>query len=1311
MRVHLMKKPLADSTKGDKLSDDETMDSVLINYELEQLKLKFKSLQERFDALFEKTNDAIFIIDQETEMFIFANKKAAEMFGFDLKDTTRYTAKDFIPDDEFPDASQKMVSVKSGEILSIYERKFRKLSGEIFYGEINLSLVHDSSTGTDYVQSIIRDITRRKQKKDIITRDRQIYHDIANAAFQTTNIPEFCNRVLSTLLDKLAFSFGSLRVINEEYGCFEPLAVQGLPDHLSQTLKPITLDDTEYIICEVLHTRKPIYVGNFTKHSLMEKYKERIELFNIKAFISWPIINKKNKLIGAIQLSSSESKDILEDDKFFFESIIGLLVNVLERFIAERDLQDLIKEREQLNQIINLSPVIVFLWKNEKGWPVEFVSDNITQFGYSQEEFQTGEVLYIDIIHQDDLDQIISNVEKFIKDPNINEYSLQYRIITKTGSIRWIVEYTTIRRDDEKNVDYFMGIVIDNTERKLAETALQSERRAFQMMADAAAISKNVPELCQFILNGLVEAFKFDVGSIRLYHEETRLLIPVATVGFSEFIGMTEVPVLSIDDPDYINALVARTKKGIFAPDVKKSDLLIDFYRNLDKINISSLIAYPILDSNNELIGTLQLAARNPKDLPFEDSILFETIAETLSHNIDRLQVDEARRESEEKFRAFAEQSLIGVMLFKRNGEFLFFNKQMENITEYTVTELMEMSMLDFLKLTNIDDISDIMQKIDKQKSIEADKPLVREFQFRTKSDLTKWLSMNLTPITISNEIAFASLFVDITKQKQAQLSLIRERELLKMVSEATANNFYVADLCANLLEGIIKILNLDAGSLRLFNKNDNSLISIADYGLKEDEKLQLTPIIINETEHPLIDVLKQENMIFCLDASKHPLLKTKPLVEKHEFKSYIFWPIISAKKTFIGTLQIGARRISNLTEDDRFIFESITEIVATSIEHIQALEELRLSEEKFKRTVDNISDGILIIENHELIYANNRVQEILGYSFEEIKKMDVHSIVSPAESDKFIVEIEKMRAGLEHIPEQEYWYIAKDGSRKYINSTLSMNFGEDGKYSLYILIRDFTDKKIAEEELQKLNEELEERVKERTQQLEQVNKELEAFSYSVSHDLRTPLRSIDGFSQVLLEDFSKHLDTTGQDYLQRIRTSTKRMSNLIDDLLALSRLTRKELSIEQIDLTKICNEVFEELKINEPSRKIRVSIERGMKLNGDPTLIRTVIENLIGNSWKFTRKKALPKIIFGTKTIKNEKIYFIEDNGVGFDMAYANKLFTVFQRLHSYKEFEGTGIGLAIVQRIINRHGGKIWAEGKVNKGATFYFTIQQDA
>jgi PAS domain S-box-containing protein len=569
---------------------------------------------------------------------------------------------------------------------------------------------------------------------------------------------------------------------------------------------------------------------------------------------------------------------------------------------------------------------------------------------------------------------------------------------------------------------------------------------------------------------------------------------------------------------------------------------------------------------------------------------------------------------------------------------------------------------------------------------------------------------MNLTPITISNEMAFATLFVDITKQKQAQIALTRERELLKMVSESTANNFFVADLCSNLLDGLLKILDLDAGSLRLYNKNENSLISIADFGLKEDEKYQLTPIKINETEHPLSEILKQENMIFCLDASKHPILKTTPLVEKHNFKTYIFWPIISAKKSFIGTLQIGARRISNLTEDDRFVFESITEIIATSIEHLQALEELRLSEEKFKRTVDNISDGILIIENHELIYANDRVKEILGYTFEEIRKMDVHSFVSPVDADRFTDEIDKMRAGLDLLPEQEYWYVAKDGSRKYISSTLSMNYIEDGKYSLYILIRDITDKKLAEEELQKLNEELEERVKERTQQLEQVNNQLLAFSYSVSHDLRTPLRSIDGFSQVLLEDFSKYLDETGQDYLQRIRTSTKRMSNLIDDLLALSRLTRKELSIEKLDLTKICNEIFEELKINEPSRKIRVSIERGMKLNGDPTLIRTVIENLIGNSWKFTRKKALPKIIFGTKTINNEKIYFIEDNGVGFDMAYANKLFTVFQRLHSYKEFEGTGIGLAIVQRIINRHGGKIWAEGKVNKGATFYFTIQEE-
>ena len=243
---------------------------------------------------------------------------------------------------------------------------------------------------------------------------------------------------------------------------------------------------------------------------------------------------------------------------------------------------------------------------------------------------------------------------------------------------------------------------------------------------------------------------------------------------------------------------------------------------------------------------------------------------------------------------------------------------------------------------------------------------------------------------------------------------------------------------------------------------------------------------------------------------------------------------------------------------------------------------------------------------------------------------------------------------------------------------------------------------------LQKLNDELERRVAERTAHLEAANKDLEAFSYSVSHDLRAPLRSIDGFSQIVLEDYTDKLDDQGKDYLGRIRAASQRMALLIDDLLNLSRISQAELSREQVNLSNLATSILEELKRNEPARQVEFLVQEGLIDSGDQRLLRIVLENLLGNAWKFTSKHARAKIEFGQLKIGMRDVYFVRDNGAGFDMAYADKLFVPFQRLHSLSEFSGTGIGLATVQRIIQRHGGAVWAEGALGKGATFYFSFE---
>jgi len=259
---------------------------------------------------------------------------------------------------------------------------------------------------------------------------------------------------------------------------------------------------------------------------------------------------------------------------------------------------------------------------------------------------------------------------------------------------------------------------------------------------------------------------------------------------------------------------------------------------------------------------------------------------------------------------------------------------------------------------------------------------------------------------------------------------------------------------------------------------------------------------------------------------------------------------------------------------------------------------------------------------------------------------------------------------------------------------------------SALVLAAAVAERKTAQDEVRKLILELEKRVQDRTAQLEGINKELEAFCYSVSHDLRAPLRTIRGFSEVLMEQYKPQLDARGQDYLRRTADAGLQMDKLIEDLLKLSRLSRTDIQRGEIDLSTITQQIATELARGEPNRTVEFVISPGITGNGDDRLLRVVIDNLLRNSWKFTKKQPNARIEFG-RLDEDSKAYFVRDNGVGFDMQYAGKLFGVFQRLHSAAEFAGSGVGLAIVQRVINRHGGKVWAEAKVNAGATIYFTL----
>jgi PAS domain S-box-containing protein len=299
------------------------------------------------------------------------------------------------------------------------------------------------------------------------------------------------------------------------------------------------------------------------------------------------------------------------------------------------------------------------------------------------------------------------------------------------------------------------------------------------------------------------------------------------------------------------------------------------------------------------------------------------------------------------------------------------------------------------------------------------------------------------------------------------------------------------------------------------------------------------------------------------------------------------------------------------------------------------------------------------------------------------------------------------MQAGIRKLNYEEP-QTTLDGKQIWLEtSKIPLTDQDGGVIGILGTYHDITDRKHAEEELANYREHLEELVAMRTAELEAVNKELESFSYSVSHDLRSPLRAIDGFSQTLLEEYADKLDADGHQYLDRVRKAAQRMGVLIDDMLKLSRVTRSEIKREMVDLSALGLQVVEELQKHEPQRQVNITVMPGIIAKGDRSLLQIVLENLLGNAWKYTGGVQPANIEFGTERLDNKTVYFVQDNGIGFDMQYANKLFTPFQRLHSSEEFPGTGIGLATVARIIARHNGRIWVEAEPNQGACFRFTL----
>ena len=553
-----------------------------------------------------------------------------------------------------------------------------------------------------------------------------------------------------------------------------------------------------------------------------------------------------------------------------------------------------------------------------------------------------------------------------------------------------------------------------------------------------------------------------------------------------------------------------------------------------------------------------------------------------------------------------------------------------------------------------------------------------------------------LNTMTEGDTPAILAVIRDISKRK-------RSEEAFKNIVIGTSKEYGDA-FFSQLILLIAKIFHAKYAHIALLNKTDNQIVDT----LSNCANNQITKnISYSLTNSPGEKVIGHNAQYY-----RHNVQQTFPndtLLVNMNVDSYIGIPLWNSQNQAIGLIAVLHDKPMNHDEQLIDILHIFANRTAAELERIFSIQQLANANQKLSLHFNHTPLGVIEWDTDFKVTAwNKAAQNIFGYSQAEALGYSARDLIIP---DEHLPHLNDVWQALLHAKGGEQntnANITKDGKNilcAWYNTPLIAENGDI--IGVASLVDDVTEKIAIQDELKQHRDQLEDLVTARTFEIKEINNELESFSYSVSHDLRTPLRAIDGFSSALLEDYAEQLPDDAKDLLNRIIKNTQRMSQLINDLLSLSRTSREKLKPDEINLGHIAEEVITEYQHNHPNNKFSYNVQTVPDCLGDQRLMKAALENLVSNAYKYSAKQAKPHIAIGSQKTNDHVTYFIKDNGVGFNMEYADNLFGAFQRLHNNTDFPGTGIGLATVKRIINRHGGRIWADAKVDQGATFYWTM----
>jgi PAS domain S-box-containing protein len=1089
----------------------------------------------------------------------------------------------------------------------------------------------------------------------------------------------------------------------------------------------------------------PLAVGNANHGEI------RLQLSDPLAFQPYEDYLKNFCFMLAVILEERSQRHLNELHQAELEQHIQERTQQLQEEIIERQLTENALRTSQhfIQSILNTTPELVYIYDLAERRNIYANREVMNTLGYAPEKIQQmGDKMFEVNLHPADAAAVVEHHRRMVFVDDNEALELDYRIKDASGQWRWLHSRDkAFSRNADGTVRQIIGAALDVTERKKAEAALKESEERFRLLAENSTdmISRHTPEgIYLYASPASRSIFGYEPDEL-LGHSAFEFIHPedLARIEQSRQMVVDE-PVVDVvtfrvrrKDGEYIwlesNSHAIKDKNSgeiveiqVSSRDVTERKLAEEAlleskekYRDLfENMNDAFALHQIILDENGkpvdyqfldanpvflkrlgmksedlldhralelfpqterawiEMFGKVALTGQPVEftnysvelDKYYETRVYCprpERFAALFTDVTERKKIEAALQASETQYRSLIETINTGIFMSTLDGRFLQANSAVAEMAGYHSPD--EFMQLPATRLyTDSRDREFVLGEL-------RSKGFIKNFETRSakKDGSIYWIAMSAIFLKDANNQPSAILgsITDITERKRTEEQLRESEWRNRMVTEMTTDYIFIVDV-------------EQTGELKL--------------RWASESMTRLTGRTIDDAVTPEVwkNIIHSDDVPTFFGFVQHVLASGEAdVIECRSFTK-------AGQERWI---QINAH--PQRAENGAVV--SIVGAIKDMSERKWAEAALRESEEKFRTIAEQMSDTVYVTNiEGKITYMSPAARQTFGYTPDEMQGRHFVEFLAETDIPKAIAAFTQDITESIASKNLELTMKRKDGSTftGELNGTLYRKEGVAGTIGL---IRDITERKQAENEIRHLNETLEQRVLERTAQLEVINKELEAFSYSISHDLRAPLRAINGYSRILMEEYAASLDTEGQRLFHVVCSEAQRMGQLIDDLLTFSRLGRSEMRTTLLDMQAMVTSIFDELTTPETRQRIEFRLEAPHPAHGDTALMRQVWINLLQNAIKFSSKKGHSLIEVSSIQAENEIIYCVRDNGAGFDMQYADKLFNVFKRLHSEREFEGTGVGLAIVQRIIHRHGGRVWAEGEVDKGATFSFAL----